>query len=70
MKFVEVDHPVLGRTFVPESRVQHLGDGWAVVVDGKRKTKGDPKRVTQQATTTDTNPEAGSAGENSTDKES
>lgn len=62
MKFVEVEHSKLGRTFVPESRVPHLPDGWAVVVDGKRKKKGDPQRVTQQASTTETNPEAGGAG--------
>lgn len=62
MKFVEVEHPKLGRTHVPESRVDHLGDGWAVVEGGRRKTKGDPKRITQQADTADTNPEAGGAG--------
>ena len=62
MKFVEVEHKTFGRTYVPETRVQHLGDGWAVVVDGKRKTKGDPKRVTRETSTTETNPEAGGAG--------
>lgn len=67
MKFVEVEHKQLGRTFVPESRVPHLSDGWAVVTDGKRKTKGDPKRVTQDADTAATNPEAGGAGSNGSD---
>ena len=66
-KFVEVEHKSLGRTFVPESAVQHMPDGWAVVVDGKPKKTGDPKRVTQAAHITDTNPEAGGAG--STPKE-
>lgn len=64
MQFVEVEHSQLGRTFVPESRVPHLSDGWAVVVGGKRKATGDPKRVTQQADTAPTNPEAGGAGSN------
>ena len=64
MQFVEVEHKQLGRTFVPESRVPHMSDGWAVVEDGKRKTKGDPKRVTAKADTAPTNPEAGGAGSN------
>lgn len=70
MKFVEVEHKALGRTFVPESRVRHMSEGWAVVVGDKPKSKGDPLRVTQEANTTDSNPEAGSAGANTTDKES
>ena len=65
MQFVEVEHKQLGRTYVPETRVKHMADGWAVVEDGKRKTKGDPKKVTRKASTTDTNPEAGGAGVNS-----
>lgn len=35
MRFVAVEHPDLGRTRVPESRLAHLGDGWEVV-DGDR----------------------------------
>ena len=62
-KFVEVEHKQLGRTFVPETRVQHMGDDWAVVVDGKPKRKGDPKRITKAVTTAESNPEAGFAGE-------
>lgn len=64
MQFVEVEHKQLGRTFVPESAIPHMADGWAVVVDGKRKTKGDPKRITAAAETADINPEAGGAGSN------
>lgn len=47
MRFVEIEHSELGqRTFVPETRVPHLGEGWAVVEGDEPKTKGDPKRVT------------------------
>lgn len=35
MRFVEVEHPALGRTVVPESRIAHLNDDWEVV-DGDR----------------------------------
>ncbi len=69
MQFVEVEHSDAGRTSVPESRVQHMADGWAPVKGDKPKTKGDPERVTQKANTAPI-PEAGSAGENTTDKES
>ena len=66
MKFVEVEHKELGRTTVPESRVKHLGEGWAVVEGDKprpatapRKAGGRRKpatalRVTSKANTVDT----------------
>lgn len=62
MQFVQVQHPNLGTTFVPETRIPHLSDGWSVVEDGKPKPKGDPLRVTAKADTAPTNPEAGGAG--------
>lgn len=30
MKFIEVEHPAIGKTTVPETAVQHLGEGWTV----------------------------------------
>ncbi|MGZ4465200.1 MAG: hypothetical protein ACXVW0_07575 [Nocardioides sp.] len=30
MKFIEVEHPAIGKTVVPETAVEHLGDGWKV----------------------------------------
>lgn len=29
MQFVDVEHPVVGRATVPQSRVKHLSEGWA-----------------------------------------
>jgi hypothetical protein len=33
VKFVEIRHPKLGTTTVPESRVPHLSEGWKVIDD-------------------------------------
>lgn len=30
MKFIEVEHPAIGRTTVPETALEHLGEGWTV----------------------------------------
>ena len=30
MKFIEVHHPAIGTTTVPETAVEHLGEGWTV----------------------------------------
>lgn len=41
MRFVEIEHSELSqRTFVPETRVPHLGEGWAVVEGDEPKTSG------------------------------
>lgn len=33
MKFVEVEHPAIGRTRVAAVAVKHLGEGWKVLGD-------------------------------------
>jgi hypothetical protein len=30
MRFIEVEHPAIGKARVPETAIPHLGDGWTV----------------------------------------
>jgi hypothetical protein len=33
VKFIEVEHPAIGKTTVPETAVEHLGEGWVILGD-------------------------------------
>lgn len=51
MRFVEIEHPDLGRTRVPESRVPHLSPGWTVVQPTVQPTEQPAEPVPAEQTT-------------------
>ena len=58
MKFVEVEHKLLGTTTVPESRVAHLAsNGWKPTAPAKPKRSDKPPSDTPAGDAGDTNKE-------------